>query len=81
MFSIWPLRSASSWVTAPRCSSGMSIVHPLDRLAALAVDLRVTTSGLPTVSSKPSRRIVSTSTASCSSPRAWTSQASGRSVG
>ena len=42
---------------------------------------RVTTSGLPTVSSKPSRRIVSTSTASCSSPRAWTSHASGRSVG
>ena len=43
--------------------------------------LRVTTWGLPTVSSKPSRRIVSMRTASCSSPRPWTSQASGRSVG
>ena len=42
---------------------------------------RVTTSGLPTVSSKPSRRIISTSTASWSSPRPCTSHASGRSVG
>ena len=39
------------------------------------------TFGLPTVSSKPSRRIVSTSTASWSSPLPCTSQASGRSVG
>ena len=43
--------------------------------------MRVTTWGLPTVSSKPSRRMVSTSTASWSSPRPWTSQVSGRSVG
>ena len=42
---------------------------------------RVTTWGLPTVSSNPSRRMVSTSTASWSSPRPWTSQVSGRSVG
>ncbi len=42
--------------------------------------MRVTTCGLPTVSSKPSRRIVSMRTASCSSPRPCTSQASGRSV-
>ncbi len=42
---------------------------------------RVSTCGLPTVSSKPSRRSVSTSTASCSSPRPCTSQVSGRSVG
>ena len=41
---------------------------------------RVTTCGLPTVSSKPSRRIISTRMASCSSPRPWTSQVSGRSV-
>ena len=41
---------------------------------------RMTTCGWPTVSSKPSRRIISTSTASCSSPRPWTSQVSGRSV-
>ena len=41
----------------------------------------VRTWGLPTVSSKPSRRISSTSTARASSPRPWTSQVSGRSVG
>ena len=40
----------------------------------------VTTRGLPTVNSKPSRRIISTSTANCSSPRPCTSHASGRSV-
>src|SRR5262249_20103227 len=54
--------------------------EPLDGLVDLAVDLRVTTSGLPTVSSKPSRRMISTSTASASSPRPCTSQVSGRSV-
>ncbi len=42
---------------------------------------RMTTCGLPTVSSKPSRRMISTRIASCSSPRPWTSQVSGRSVG
>ena len=41
---------------------------------------RVRTCGWPTVSSKPSRRMISTRIASCSSPRPWTSQASGRSV-
>ncbi len=41
----------------------------------------MTTCGLPTVSSKPSRRMISTRIASCSSPRPWTSQVSGRSVG
>ncbi len=39
------------------------------------------TEGLPTVISKPSRFIVSTKTANCNSPRPWTSQESGRSVG
>ncbi len=38
------------------------------------------TRGWPAVSSKPSRRIVSSSTTSCSSPRPSTSQVSGRSV-
>ncbi len=42
---------------------------------------RVTTCGLPTVSSNPSRRMISTRIASCSSPRPCTSQVSGRSVG
>ena len=41
----------------------------------------VTTSGLPTVSSNPSRRIVSTNTASCNSPRPWKIHESGRSDG
>ena len=42
---------------------------------------RVTTWGLPTVSSKPSRFIISTKIASWSSPRPCTSHVSGRSVG
>ena len=41
---------------------------------------RVSTCGCPAVSSKPSRRISSSRTTSCSSPRPWTSQESGRSV-
>jgi hypothetical protein len=53
----------------------------LERLVERPVDLLGDHRGLPTVSSKPSRRIVSTSTASCSSPRPCTSQVSGRSVG
>ena len=55
--------------------------EPVDGLVHLAVDSLVSTCGLPTVSSKPSRRIISTRTASCSSPRPCTSQVSGRSVG
>ena len=53
----------------------------LDGLVHLPVDLARTTCGFPTVSSNPSRRISSTSTASCSSPRPCTSHVSGRSVG
>ena len=51
------LRFARSWVIAPRCSSGTSIDESFHRLATHAVDRPVRTSGLPTVSSKPSRRI------------------------
>ncbi len=76
-----PLRSARSWVTTPRNSSGTSIEARSSGSQSSPSISRVSTSGLPTVSSKPSRRIVSTSTASWSSPRPWTSQASGRSVG
>ena len=72
---------ASSWVTAPRCSSGTSMVTASYGSQSLPSMSRVRTWGLPTVSSKPSRRMVSTSTASCSSPRPCTSQRSGRSVG
>ncbi len=47
---------------------------------SLPLIVRVTTCGLPTVISNPSRFISSTRTASCSSPRPWTSHVSGRSV-
>ena len=64
---------------APRKSSGTSIESRSIGSCSLPPTSRVTTWGLPTVSSKPSRRIVSTSTASCSSPRPCTSQVSRRS--
>ena len=67
-------------MTAPRYSSGTSIVTASTGSWILPSISRVTTCGLPTVSSKPSRRMISTRTASWSSPRACTSQASGRSV-
>ena len=76
-----PLRSASSWVTTPRYSSGTSTLTRSTGSCTLPSISRVTTCGLPTVSSKPSRRMVSTSTASCSSPRPSTSHRSGHSVG
>ena len=79
--SIRPLRRARSWVTTPRKSSGTSTVSRSTGSWTLPSTSLVRTCGLPTVSSKPSRRIISTSTASCSSPRPWTSQVSGRSVG
>ncbi len=80
MVSMRPLRAARSWVTAPRYSSGTSIVMCSIGSWTLPSTFLVTTCGLPTVSSKPSRRICSTRIASASSPRPWTSQASGRSV-
>ena len=80
MFSMRPLRRASSWVTTPRKSSGTSIESRSIGSCTTPSTSRVTTCGLPTVSSKPSRRIASTSTASWSSPRPWTSQVSRRSV-
>ena len=79
--SMRPLRRASSWVTTPRYSSGTSTVTRSTGSWTTPSISRVSTWGLPTVSSKPSRRIISTSTASCSSPRPCTSQVSGRSVG
>ena len=78
--SIRPLRPASSWVTEPTCSSGTSIARRSTGSWTLPSTSRVRTRGWPAVSSKPSRRIISSSTTSCSSPRPWTSQASGRSV-
>ncbi len=76
-----PRRWASSCVTVPRYSSGTSMVMCSIGSWTRPSIVLVTTCGLPTVSSKPSRRICSTRIASASSPRPWTSQASGRSVG
>ncbi len=78
--SMRPLRPAISWVMAPTNSSGQSMVIASNGSCSLPSMVWVTTCGLPTVSSKPSRRICSTSTASASSPRPCTSQASGRSM-
>ena len=73
MCSMRPLRAASSWVTVPTCSSGTSTDRRSTGSWRLPSISRSTTCGWPTVSSKPSRRIISTSTASCSSPRPCTS--------
>ncbi len=78
--SMRPLRAASSWVTAPTCSSGASIESRSTGSWSLPSSSWVTTWGCPAVSSKPSRLIISSSTTSCSSPRPWTSQASGRPI-
>ncbi len=76
-----PFRSASICVTTPTYSSGTSIATRSTGSARRPSTSFVSTSGLPTVSSKPSRRISSTRIASWSSPRPCTSQASGREVG
>ncbi len=68
-------------MTTPMKSSGTSTDTRSMGSCSLPLISRVSTWGLPTVSSKPSRRISSTSTASASSPRPWTSHVSGRSVG
>ena len=78
--SMRPLRAAISCVMAPTNSSGQSMVIASNGSCSLPSMVRVTTCGLPTVSSKPSRRICSTRTASASSPRPCTSHASGRSM-
>ena len=75
-----PLRPASSWVIVPTCSSGASIESRSTGSCSLPSISWVSTRGWPAVSSKPSRRIISSRMTSCSSPRPWTSQASGRSV-
>ena len=46
-----PLRAASSWVIAPRYSSGVSMVTRSIGSWTLPSTTRVTTTGLPTVSS------------------------------
>ncbi len=78
---IRPFRSASICVTTPMYSSGTSIATRSTGSCFLPSISRVSTSGLPTVSSNPSRRMISTRTASWSSPRPCTSQTSGLAVG
>ncbi len=78
--SMRPLRRASNCVTTPTYSSGMSRARRSTGSWILPLISRVTTWGCPATSSKPSRRISSSRTTSCSSPRPWTSQLSGRSV-
>ena len=78
--SIRPLRSAINCVITPKYSSGASIDKRSIGSCNLPSTILVTTCGLPTVNSKPSRFIISTRTASCNSPRPCTSQVSGRSV-
>ena len=60
MCSMRPLRTARSCVVVPRKSSGQSIVRRSTGSWILPSISFVTTCGLPTVSSKPSRRICST---------------------
>jgi len=56
---ILPLRAPSFSMTTPRKFSGQSTDQVLDGLLQLVVMVRVRISGLPTASSKPSRRIIS----------------------
>ena len=76
-----PLRLAMSWVTAPWCSAGVSMTMWSKGSYTWPSTVWVTTWGLPTVNSNPSRRMVSTRTDRAISPRPCTSHASGRSVG
>ncbi len=68
------------WVTPPTPSSGRSQTSSsIGSCTSPSTFLRIG-SGLETVSSYPSRRMFSTMTASCSSPRPTTLKASGVSV-
>ena len=76
-----PLRPASACWTSPMKSGGMSIVIRSYGSWTSPPTVRRITSGRLTVSSYPSRRICSISTASWSSPRPRTSNVSPDSVG
>src|SRR6266581_4262867 len=60
--------------------SGTSVTSRSSGSSFLPFSARTTISGLPTINSKPSRRIVSIRMASCSSPRPSTRNDSGVSV-
>jgi len=79
--SVRALRAASDAVTVPMCSGGMSTVIRSYGSWTCPSTSWSSTSGRDTWSSKPSRRICSMSTASCSSPRPRTSNVSGEAVG
>src|SRR5438093_597318 len=75
-----PRRGPIFWVTAPMCSSGMSMTRYSMGSSVWPPSVRVMIVGLPTSSSNPSRRIISIRMASCSSPRPDTRKVSGESV-
>src|SRR3990172_8561350 len=76
-----PFRGAIAWVTVPTYSAGTSMTARSIGSYGLPSICRMITSGRLTWSSKPSRRIDSMSTASCSSPRPATSMLSREGVG
>ena len=81
MFIMRPRRVPIFCVTTPTNSSGQSMTRRSMGSCVTPFALRVITSGLLTASSKPSRRIISTRIAICSSPRPETTNASGVSPG
>ncbi len=77
---ISPLRGPSFSMTTPVYSSGTSMVTCSTGSMRTPSTVLVTISGRPTLSSKPSRRIISIRTPSCISPRPSTLKLSGESV-
>ena len=80
IFAMIPRRTPSSCVTTPTYSSGESTTRSSTGSSTTPSRPRTMTVGLETCSSKPSRRIVSMSTASWSSPRPTTRNVSMASV-
>ncbi len=77
-----PLRRPICSITGPWCCSSISMVtFSYGSCLSPASFSMITTSGRPTASSKPSRRMVSISTERCSSPRPETLNFSGLSPG
>ena len=69
MFLTSLLREPNCSITTPTNSSGTSMVSSSTGSMSLPSTRLVTISGLPTMSSKPSRRIISRRIESCNSPR------------
>ena len=80
ILTIWPRRVPTFWVTTPMYSSGQSTTRCSIGSSRCPSSMRVMTSGWPTSTSYPSRRIISIRMASWSSPRPETRNVSGASV-